>query len=491
MARRLFPALRRQVGGSSRRELLAAAAGIVAASCVRRVPPPVEPSTEVAIVGAGLAGLSAALRLQEARVGFTLYEARPRAGGRTLTDRTTFPGRWVDLGGELVDSWHSRVHRLCSMFGVELLDRWRPGLTALTVVAGGRRYTLEDLKQVEETVSARLRERLGGFSKDPLLVTAAAPHGLERIDAMSAGELLRSLDLGEWLPLIERGFTSLYGGEPDTASGLVLAADVLGVGPESDERYTYRGGASSLVERMVAALHREAIRYEAPLEALSRAPDGRYRLEVGGQTVTAGAVVLALPFSTLREVRLEIPLSELKRRAIAELGHGASSKVCVGYRRRVWVEAGASGAVLSDSVASSVWETTGAQPSKSAVATFYLGGREAREVLGGTLEARVAPLVADYERLFPGSAAALENKAVRVGWADEPFTRCGYALHAPGQVTAFRGAEGTPEGGVFFCGEHTSLRVAGYMEGAVESGEAAAEALLSTAGRFSSASRGR
>src|SRR5687767_7470366 len=112
MARRLFPALRRRLGGGlSRREVLA---GMLAAACVRRVPAPVEPSTEVVIVGAGLAGRAAALRLQEARVGFTLFEARSRPGGRTFTDRTTFPGRWVDLGGELVDSWHVRIQRLCA-----------------------------------------------------------------------------------------------------------------------------------------------------------------------------------------------------------------------------------------------------------------------------------------------------------------------------------------------------------------------------------------
>ena len=111
MTRRLFPRLKRLAGvrpvALDRRTVLAGLGASSLFACVKRDGLiRTEAPSRVAIVGAGLAGLACATRLLTKDIGVTIYEANKRVGGRTFTDRTSFPGRTVDLGGEFIDSWH-------------------------------------------------------------------------------------------------------------------------------------------------------------------------------------------------------------------------------------------------------------------------------------------------------------------------------------------------------------------------------------------------
>jgi monoamine oxidase len=215
------------------------------------------------------------------------------------------------------------------------------------------------------------------------------------------------------------------------------------------------------------------------LSVLTEKAPGKLELtfEVDGaeRTETAEAVVLAIPFSTLRDVKLSVPLSPVKKRAIAELHYGAASKVCVGITGKPWRALNSSGTVLSDSAFPYCWDATRMQDSEHGVITFFTGGTDGR-LLGKVDDGMSrAAMLEVLNRVFPGvRAAARPGEQVTVPWSDEPFAKGGYALYAPGQVTAFRGCEGEPEGRVFFAGEHTSLEAQGYMEGAVRSGVKAA-----------------
>jgi monoamine oxidase len=215
------------------------------------------------------------------------------------------------------------------------------------------------------------------------------------------------------------------------------------------------------------------------LTALTEKAAGKLELtfEVDGaeRTESAEAVVIAIPFSTLRDVKLSVPLSPVKKRAIAELHYGAASKVCVGISGKPWRALNSSGTVLSDTGFPYCWDATRLQDSEHGVITFFTGGTDGR-LLGKVDDGMSrAAMLEVLNRVFPGvRAAARPGEQVTVPWSDEPFAKGGYALYSPGQVTAFRGCEGEPEGRVFFAGEHTSLEAQGYMEGAVRSGVKAA-----------------
>lgn len=488
MVRRLFPRLARLSGHArptplDRRAVLTGLGAAGLFSCVRRDSVlRAEGPARVAVVGAGLAGLSCATRLLNTGVGVTVYDANTRVGGRTFTDRTSFPGRTVDLGGSFVDTWNDQLRGLVSALGLELDDTWDDD--QVIEVLG---YVHGDILDEDELLffQQRLKERV-------LAALAATPFDPAEVTYRSSGPLARALDAmsaAEWLDragiardksraVLEAAFVSLYGGSLEEASALVLLHELVGSGPEADERFVVRGGAGQIAERLAQRFAPDVIRLGHRLKQVKTLPDGKVQLtfDAGGtpRVDVAEAVVLALPFSLLREVELDAPLSAAKKQAIAKLHYGAASKLCVGFSGRPWRALEASGTVLSDSAFPICWDETRLQPSPDGVVTFFTGGYEGRVLSQVDLGVQRAGLLEVFNRVFPGARAAARAENVLVTWADEPFAKGGYALYAPGQVTSLRGCEGEPEGQLFFAGEHTSVEAQGSMEGAVRSGVRAA-----------------
>ncbi len=491
MARRLFPRLRRMAGvrrpagvALDRRTVLAGLSASSLFACVKRDGLiRVDGPSRVAVIGAGLAGLSAATRLAAAGIGVTVYEAGQRVGGRTYTERGVFPGRTVDLGGEFVDSWHDQLRGMVSALGLELEDTWEDDDVQDTVASmHGDLFGEDELELFERTMKEAVERALASHPFDPNDITYTSFDAHEKsLDAMSASDWLDRAGIARdrSRTVLEAGFVSLYGGSLEEASALVLLQEVIGAGPESDERYVIKGGAGQVAEVLTKRLPEGTVKLGHRLSVLTEKAPGKLELtfEVDGaeRTETAEAVVLAIPFSTLRDVKLSVPLSPVKKRAIAELHYGAASKVCVGITGKPWRALNSSGTVLSDSAFPYCWDATRMQDSEHGVITFFTGGTDGR-LLGKVDDGMSrAAMLEVLNRVFPGvRAAARPGEQVTVPWSDEPFAKGGYALYAPGQVTAFRGCEGEPEGRVFFAGEHTSLEAQGYMEGAVRSGVKAA-----------------
>lgn len=492
MARRLFPRLRRLAAPRAldRRSVLLGAGAMGLFSCVKRVSRRADSAgPRVAVVGAGLAGLSCTSRLLTNDVPVTLFEANSRVGGRTFTDRSTFPGRTVELGGEFVDSWHDHLRGLLSSLDLDLEDTWEDDdVSELIGVLHGDILTEEELEvfegRMKETVERALPKAF-----DPTLVTFRSNDALARsLDALSASEWLDRVGIARdrVRAAFEAGFVSLYGGGLDEASALVLLQELIGSGPDSDERYVVKGGVGQVSERLVARFPQGVLQLEHQLTRVTRRADGAVELTLaanGAEKVEVfDAVVLTLPFSVLREVKLELPLSEAKTKAIAALQMGAASKLCVEFEGKPWRALESAGAVLSDTSFPYCWDATRMQPVENGVITFFTGGIEGRLLSQVDLNVERAGALEVFNRVFPGTRAAAQPRTVAVAWASEPWARGGYALYAPGQVTAFRGVEGEPEGNVFFAGEHTSLEAQGSMEGAVRSGVRAAREVLSSLG---------
>jgi len=500
MTRRLLPRLRRLVhpgrplnrpdsrgAGPDRRTVLAGLGATGLFGCVKRdglIRTEALPS-RVAIVGAGLAGLACATRLLTKDVGVTVFEANKRVGGRTFTDTTSFPGRSIDLGGTFVDSWHDQLRGLITALGLQLDDTWDDDSVAEVLgYLHGDILTEDELELFERQLNEQVQRALARHPIDPSAVTYKNATGyLKALDAMSAAEWLDRAGIAhdKARTIFEAGFVSLYGGSLEEASALVMLQEVTGSGPESDERYFVRGGAGQLAPLLAQRLPKDVVQLEHRLTKLKTAKDAKgveLTFAVGSttKTVTAEAVVLALPFTLLREVEIDAPLSEPKKHAIAKLHYGAASKLCVGFSGKPWRALESSGTVVSDAAFPYCWDETRMQDTDDGVITFFTGGYEGRVLSQVDLTVQRAGLLEVLNRVFPGARAAAKAENVLVTWADEPFAKGGYALYAPGQVTSMRGCEGEAEGRLFFAGEHTNLEAPGYMEGAVRSGvKAAAE----------------
>ena len=492
----------------SRRQFVAGTAAVTAVAaldaCAPASPTPTPAPTRgdggppVIIIGAGIAGLTAGYRLRQAGVPFRIYEAQNRVGGRMFSLRNFFAdGQVCELGGELIDTPHERIQTLAQELDIALddLSKDDPAIRTETFFFDGALRSERDVVAAFVPVAERVRAAIAPFGANADFSYADAPAPAVALDRMSITQWLDGAGVSGWFrKLIDVGYTTEYGLPLDRQSALNFLLmidpdpDPFRIFGESDERYHVHEG-NDLIVRTLGDRLSDAIETTTVLESIDRRADGMYvcSLRRGSSSTTAASphVIITVPFTLLRDVRLNVELPQAKRRAIAELGYGTNAKLMVGFSSRVWRERHrANGSVLSDLPFQLTWETSRAQSGRAGILTNFTGGAHGVELGQGTAAEQAARLVADLERVFPGVAAAREGmKEVRFHWPTHPWTRGSYAGYLVGQKTAFGGAEGEPVEGLHFAGEHCSAYAQGFMEGGCETGEAAAKRVAELRGR--------
>lgn len=494
---------------ATRREALAlgAAALTACASSVtaRAVRAPaaraVTGAPRVTIVGAGLAGLTAAWRLKQAGLSPVLYDASGRVGGRAFTLREHFPVR-CELGGELIDSGHRHVRDLARELELELVDAIAAtsGFERERYVVGAVRYTEAQLLDLFRPLVPAIRRDLATVGEGPVTHRHHTPSA-ESLDALSLGGWFeRNGVRGTLRAILEAAFVSELGREPYEVSALAFLSiigqdtDRLALFGESDERFTVRDGVGAIADRLAARLgaavvlsHRLASVRVGDDDAITCA----FEVGAGARDVTADRVVLALPFNQLRRCELGFEMPVAKRRAIQELPYGTNAKVMISTRGRPWRDARATGTSFNDGgVYHESWESTRGYEGDVAVMTSYTGGRLGVSVGESNPEAQGRRFAEALDAVFPGTAAAFTGRAARMHWPGARHFEGSYACYAPTDRVRFGGSESEPVGGIFFAGEHTSPWQ-GYLNGAVESGERVAREVLASLGIRAAQSTGR
>jgi monoamine oxidase len=471
------------------------AALAVAACAPRAVQAPKHGDDEVVIVGAGVAGLTAGWRLRQARVPVRIFEANTRIGGRMFSLRDHFPdGQVIELGGELIDTDHVRIRALADELGLTLDDLLTddPSLQGDVWFANGRAYSEEELVRAFVPLTAAIDRDLATLGDGD--ITWDVPDNAQALDAMSVSGWLQREGAEPWLrTLIEVAYTTEMGLESDRQSALNLLtfigteAGSFKIFGSSDERFHVRGGNDLIVQGLGEKLA-DAIETSSPLEALRQEADGRYVLTFrqgsNSREVRAREVILALPFTTLRQVQLDLELPAHKRRAIENLQYGTNAKLMIGFNERVWrTQHRRNGSVFSDLPFQTTWETTRLQPGASGALTNFTGGRHGVELGEGSAKMQADKAARELDAIFPGIAAARDGaREVRMHWPTQPWAQGSYACLTTGDWTSLRGAMGESVGQLHFAGEHCALDTQGFMEGGCESGEAAAAQVLAQRG---------
>jgi monoamine oxidase len=500
--------------GLSRRQLLAGTAAGAGILALPRIARGRSAQPAIAIVGGGIAGLSCALALADRGVAAQVFEASDRIGGRMFSHRTGyFDGQVAEWGGELIDSGHETVHRLARRFGLvldDLLAAQPPGAED-TYFFAGRHYPRS---QVEADFAALY----------PVLVAQLEAAGYPtRHDAhTAAGAALDRTSVFDWIAshvpgghdaplgaLLDVAYAIEYGADTPEQSALNLLY-LLAFQPqeggfsifgESDERFHVRGGNQQLPEAIAAHLGPAVVRGQR-LVRLTQTPNGRYRLEFerGGQLreVTADQVVLALPFAALAQVELSgAGFDPLKQEAIRSLGRGQNGKLQLQFHERRWNGPGAwpgisTGSSFADTGYQASWDASRAQPGRQGLMVCYSGGSATGRLRTDTpfATARDSSVRIDaedalrhLEPVFSGLSGQWSGRASLSLFHRSPLAGASYAFYRVGQYTRFGGHEAARQGGVLFCGEHTSTEFQGYMEGAASEGERAATELLALLGR--------
>src|SRR5262245_39566675 len=333
----------------TRKDLLryAGALGIAATSAGRWLPDASGATApRIAVVGAGLAGLSAAYRLRQAGYTATVYEASDRVGGRCWTLRQAADGKpWADgqiaeHGGELIDQGHTAIRQLAQELGLKLTNLLAAEANGTEHLSwfDGRPYTYQeatdDLKQVWQKIHSDL-----AAASYPTLWNLNTQRGIE-LDNMSIVDWINesvpggiNSRLGQ---LLDIAYNIEYGAESSVQSSLNLVYLLAYQGPgnlrifgKSNEKYHVRGGNDQIPQRLAATICLERISLGTKLVRIAQAGDAfDLWLSKGGPSfkVTADKVVLALPFSLLREVDYAgAGFEPRKVTAIKELPMGTNS----------------------------------------------------------------------------------------------------------------------------------------------------------------------
>lgn len=443
----------------------------------------------VAIVGAGLAGLTAAYDLKKAGITAQIYEASTRMGGRVFTARDIMgSGFTTELGGEFIDSSHEELLALARELEIGILDRHaNPLLKEHTYFFGGEHKSDLDAATAFVPAVQKIHE---DFASLPEAINYRTRGTAAVLDAMPLSSYIAQLPVEDWLKqALSVAYLTEFGLETASQSSLNL---VTTLGPatsenhfhifgESDERFRIDGG-NSVITRELASRLEQQIHSGMVLEAIEAKGSGfdlTFAKDATANTIRADAVILALPFTMLRNVAIDVELPPLKRKAIDELGYGTHTKLMIGMKRRVWNREDHSGYAFSDRPFQLGWDNTELQPGENGGYTALLAGTTGLEANKPTQHELADRMLPGLSECFPGFSHWTNNKYERFHWPSYPFTKGSYACYLPGQWTSIAGAEIEPVGNLFFAGEHTSQKAQGFMNGAVETGQYAARSVLS------------
>ncbi|MEP9400354.1 NAD(P)/FAD-dependent oxidoreductase [Sphingomonas sp. VNH70] len=481
---------------ATRRTLLKGLAATGLAGAAGPLPALPQAAGRVAIIGGGLAGLSALHHLRRAGIDARLYEAGGRLGGRVHTIRRE-DGTAFERGGQLVNTDHADMHALARRFGIALVDR-KAAPHRTVVVSDGAALADARLAAALRPIARRIDLDAQRLAAD---FTATA-RALDRLSMAAYLDAHAALIPAPWVRhLLEQTARTEYGVEPAQVSAIGLLFNLPVVDGErvevlggSDERYVLSGGSATLIDALAAAhadrivTGREAIRIEA-----DRRGAGVVFRDLS--RVACDHVVLAVPARIARRIEITAPLPRRWRRFLDVMELGRNEKLQWAMAATPWRGAIGEGGELwsadRHAPAAQGWDATVRGGAERPVWNWFFGGAQAGQFASDrwlpappTLDALFAPA------LPPLSTARAQDFGFdRSDWGGDPLIGGAYVNYPPGMLTDFasllwleeadgRATQVARAGRIVFAGEHLSDAYPGYMNGAAQTGRLAAASLL-------------
>lgn len=431
---------------------------------------------DIVVVGAGLAGLTAARALNRDGLRVAVLEARDRVGGRVHS--VPLGGTTVDLGGQWIGPGQERMYALAREMGAPLVRTHTAGETLYRLDGrlrrGGHRPPLGPLALLDAYQIQRRLDRLAR-SADPAQPGAMpAAHAL---DAQSVEGWLRSVAWTSgarafWRLLAEAGACA-SAAEVSTLALAVQLKTTGGTGPlETAEQAFLVGGAGRVAERLAEAVP-DAVHLGCAVRQIEHSGTG-VTVYAGSKAWRADAVVVAMPPALTVRIAYDPPLPALRDGLTQRVGQGAVVKCLCVYATPFWRRDGLSGAVLDahgpiTAVLDGTVEETG-----PGVLVALATGPHARTLGAASPKERREAVLRALASFF-GPIAAQPVAYHDHDWTADAWSRGGYgAVPAPGVLSQFGPVLTAPVGRIFWAGTETASVWRNYMEGALASGERAA-----------------
>jgi monoamine oxidase len=439
-------------------------------------------TVDVAIVGAGLAGLVAARELRRKGLAVAVLEARDRVGGRLLNEDIG-DGKIVEVGGQWIGPGQRRLLALARELAVETFPTHSEGENVIEWRSRLIRYrgaiprinaaVLLDVAQAQARIDRMARrvpldapwlasraELWDGQTFESWLRHNVATSGARELFRIAV-EAVWAADAAD-VSLLHLLFYTHSAGSFDELIGTE--------GGAQQERFV--GGSQVLALRLAEELG-DDVALEAPVRRIEHSESG-VRVAADGRAVSAGAAIVAVPPTLCGSIAYDPPLPAIRDQLTQRMPQGSVVKCMAIYELPFWRDDGLSGQAMSTEGPVKVIFDNSPPDGSPGVLLGFLEGHQARELAEWDAAARRNAVVGCFARIF-GPAAAQPVDYVERVWAQEEWTRGCYGCYMPpGGWVSYGPALRAPIGRIHWAGAETATVWSGYMDGAVQSGERAA-----------------
>ena len=443
---------------------------------------------DVIVVGAGLAGLSAAREIEKAGKSVVVLEARKRVGGRTL-NHDIGKGDVVEIGGQWVGPTQTHVLSLIDELGLQTFDTYVDGDNLYYRGGTLTKYTgaippasTASLVELAVTIQ-KLNDMAATVPVDaPWNAPNAAEWDSQTLDTWVRDENLTP----EARDLVVLAVQSVFSAEPRDLSllyVLLYIATAAGdfnllidtAGGAQEKRIV--GGSQEISLRMAKELGRRTVQLHQPVRTIRRGKGG-VEVQTGSGAWKGKRVIVSLPPALCGSIRYLPDLTSQRAQLDQRVPMGTVYKCMAVYDKPFWREAGLSGMATSDTGPVKLTFDNSPPDGSPGVLLGFIEGQEARDFAGTSRGDRKAAVIDCFARYF-GDEARNATDYVDKSWSADRWSRgCYVGFMAPGVLLGYRDAIRSPVGEIHWAGTETATEWAGYMDGAIQSGIRAADEVL-------------
>ena len=445
---------------------------------------------DVAVIGAGISGLMAALILEGQGCRVRVLEAQDRTGGRIHSMRQL--GDNAEAGATYIGAGYRRLMALAERFSIPLIDV-TPILEFFReqeLVFGGEIIRQRDwpehpanpFPEGDRELMPWHYHRVLTMRENPLDGPADWLAPEHRSLDISMRDWMLGLGLGEDVVRIGYGINTTFGRDATDVSALLLlfrgafSKEQRKLAPGDSLGFTVERGVQRVPDAMAAALS-GPVELNAEVTAIESADDYVTLRLTDDRRITATRVICSLPFGVLRRIAIDPPLAGPQAEAVGELPHQPITQVYLAPKTRYWESDGFAPSLFTDSLAGMVTAVrSGSDPDTVSHLSCWVIGPHAERLEGLTDADAGAAVIAAIEAIRPAAAGQLELIGLKA-WGSDPFAAGAWAYFHPGQISRFATQMAAPHGRIHFCGEHLALAGRG-LEGALETAETAASEVL-------------
>ncbi|WP_224489889.1 NAD(P)/FAD-dependent oxidoreductase [Robertkochia flava] len=439
----------------------------------------------VVVIGAGLAGLSAAMELIRGGHQVTVLEARDRPGGRVSTARDPFPeGIYAEDGAVAFSESYTLANSYIEKYGLQKIP-WTFPETPITYVLNGKTLQVAPGEKVEWPFDLTPEEQeLGPMGMVNKYIIQTLPQEISdpsnwdkqpllALDQKSMSEYLKGQGASDGAIELFKN-TQWFAALPGETSALTMAVCDFGLFMRGPSFFTLVGGNDTLPRAMAEELGSQ-INYGHVVKSIDTSSEQVTVTCENGATHTADHVICTLPHKVVRTINFTPDLPAEKTEALEHLPALSLSRAYFGVDQPYWSAHQVSGLAYTDLMTGQVVPHVNMDnPDSDAVLECYVYGEKARDMDTMTGEEITEVLGKAMEEVHPGFAEHYNNNIYVKSWKNDPYALGGPSWAGPGDIEKYLKILQAPVGKVHFAGEYTTI-LRSTMEGAMRSGAKAAK----------------